>query len=833
MNRFKLSKCIFLLSFLFLAIHSLHAQQKIQGHVLDADDNHEPISFATVQINGTTKGVNTNLDGFFEIEVDTGEYVLVIMFTGYRTVFDTIQVDENYSEILEYKLLETNYQIEEIEISSDYNPAYRIVKNAIKNKDKNNTIDKLDSYEHDAYTKMVLTMDNIKKDFLDKKMFKHIKDVFEEKTNSQYADSNNFQMAAFISESLSHVYFQKADKRKEVITATQTSGVEREELSLLNSMFVQVNIYKNFITIVERQFVSPIANGAFQNYDYYLKDYDVDENIDTTYTIEIIPKKNTMPTFKGIMYINSKDWAVKRIDIRLNGKSNINFIEDIHIRQEFKKYGEYWMPELIDLEVDMMNSLTKKHGGKNIGVLGRITSYKSNYVINKPIDKKVFKGPIVEVEEGAGEKNETYWKDNRRIQLEKNEKLGYEIVDSLKTAGFLDFYIKTVKLVTNGFYETKYIDFGPIFNTIGYNQVEGFRTRFGLFTSDEFSKRLKIGGYVAYGFTDEKTKYAAEAEYRLKVKPNIYFNIRHTYDIEQSGLDDFIDNETNLLNTILRRVPLTRLNYFTESRFKMYQDVMKGLAVEYSFKRKEFIPAYDFVYLSDEKNPSKIASRFTFFEFGLKMRISFQEQYLLKSGVKQYIYSKWPVFNVQINQAVKGLLDGELEYTKILVTAEDKVKLGRFGFFKYELGLGKVYGTLPFPALHVFRGNQTYGYDPHGFNLMNYFEFFADQFATLHLDWYTQGYIWAKLPLLKKLKFKEVFSVRAAYGTISEKNREINIDTNTNFIAPDQQPYTELGVGLENILKFIRIDAIWRVNYLDTRPDIEKFGLRIMLRVRF
>lgn len=844
LNRFTLILgCLLLVS--AIAVSQRH---QVSGIVVDAETK-QPMPLIGVSVPAHDIGSNTNLEGYFSLYLPAGEQLIVIKYSGYQPFRDTIQVDSAISDI-RIELQPVSMTIGEVEISDKYvNPAIRIVRNAIKQK-KYNRMDKIEAYEYEAYTKLVMTLDNLTSKFLDHKLMRGVGDVVRELGgDSAVADSGAFSLAAFISESISRFYFKKPGQKKEEILAVQTSGVRKDaEFNLLSTMFLQIDIYENSIPILGKGFVSPVADGAFMNYDYELITTEI-EGRDTLFGLKIVPKREFDPVFRGTIYIDNEHWAVNRIDLEMSSDPNINWVEDIRIRQQYDYIQNFWVPVVLDLEVDFVNSLTKKHGGKNIGVVGRTSSYLYNYKINQPREAKFYNRETLEIMHDAGVKDSTFWDEHRRSPLDQSERLGFALVDSIKHRGIFDFYIEAATFIKRGVKEFKYFSVGPYFYVFGFNQAEGPRFRLGLYTLKTFSKKLYLGGHLAYGLRDQRIKYQVEGKWRIVRKPKLEIGFRKTFEVEQVGFADFLDEGTSLLETMLRRVPLTQLNYYHEHKFNIDHDISRGLTGSLWFRSKSFAPASTFPFHYHGEN-GDINSIYDISEVGVKLRLSFKEVYITVGGDKRYVGTEYPVFHVQYQHGFKGLFGSDFEYKHGRVTIDHKLGMGRFGFTRYQLTAGQIFGTLPFPELHVFGGNQTWALRATGFNMMNYYEFIADRYATVRLEHHFQGIIWKKLPLLRKLKLKEVFTARAAFGTLTPENKALNTIPagaagNTeaqNIVAPDTEPYVETGFALENILKVLRVDFIWRLNYQDALADRDRFrnfgkrnnfGLRFHMVVRF
>lgn len=839
---------------LLLGLSGILLGQKVQfgGSVVDSVTQ-EALPLVSVVLDGTTYGVNTNLEGAFLFVVPKGRYKILVRASGYKPFSDSITID---GDITDYKVQvkPVSMALDEIVITSKaVNPAHRVIRNAIANR-RYNRFDKIEAYEYEAYNKLVLTMDNVTDKFLSSKLVRNIgKEVQEIMGDSTHSDSTKYKIAGFVSESVSRFYYNRPDQKKEEILAVQTSGVKGSEYNLLNSMLLQLDMYDNNVVIVDRTFLSPIADGAFVDYDFFMLSVE-SYGQDTLYGIQVLPKRPYDPVFKGTIYIDNHRWAINRLDLVLNENPNVNFVEDIRIRQEYGEVDSFWVPTLLDIEVDFQNSVMKRKGGKGISIIGRSSSHIYNYKINQPKDPKFFQQEVMEVMQGAESKDSTYWAEARKSPLDKSEQLGFALVDSLRSRGVLDFYIEATRLIGWGTYKRKYWEVGPYFYVIGFNQAEGMRSRCGFYTRPDFSNWFYFGGHLAYGFGDKRLKYQVETKFRLVRKPKLELGLKRTYEVEQVGFENFLNNGTSLLQSSLRRVPLTQLNYYGENRVDVYTDIMKGLSGDFYFRTKSFEPARTFAF-GFERPDGGLGSEYSIAEVGADLRLSFKEKYITDSrGDRKYVGTKYPVFQLKYRHGFDGLLQGQYKYDAAEVQMGNFVRMGRYGWFRYDLRAGQVFGTLPFPSLHVFRGNMSWGYDRYGFNLMNYYEFVADRYVTFAGEQHFEGLIWNQLPLLRKLKWKEVLTCRLAWGSLTPANQQLNdaliprLDgsfEHQQIKAPTKVPYLEAGAGLYNIFKVLRVDAIWRLNYFDlsykTDPGVPKanwgrfnnFGLRADFSITF
>ncbi len=827
----------------------------VSGIVID-ESGDEPMPAVRVAVMGRSEGANTGLDGSFKLRLPAGDYTLRFTFVGYQELKLPVTVEFADKVGLRVVLRSLSYEMQGLTITSKDNPAKRIMKQVIQNK-RYNRMDRLEAYEYESYSKLSVVLDNIPESDLDNPLLRNAKEVIATQGLDTLATSDSagrrFRLPIFFSEAVTQVYFKRPAKRKDKILATRQKGAFETEIAAINSLFSIVDVYKNIISILGKEFVSPVADGAFMNYDYYIQKT-VRTYADTTYYIELYPLNPNDRAFKGLLVIDQHDWALKAVDLRMNTDPGINFVQDIHIRQEFSKLNGQWVITVSDIEVDIVDMF-----GKGKGATGRSAVYMYNYQLNQPRPDRFFRNETIEIDEGAQIKDNKYWVDHQRTPLNSSEQMVFKVMDTLRQATIWRIYNTGFDFVAGGIKRYGPIGIGPYSKLVSFNPVEGLRNQLGIYTNARFSKRLQLGLSVAYGWKDRRGKYDADIAYALWTRPRIELGFNRTQDIEQTGFKNFSIEGTGILNSLLMRVPIRQLNYFTRNQFRAYADIANGIAATASLTAKSFHPAFDVGYFAREGSTEVIRDYRTT-EFAVMVRLSIREKYILKGNEKVYLYTHFPQLYLEGAVGMQGVLGGDYAYKSFAATLTNRYKLGRFGKMRFIVQAGAIFGTLPFPSLYVFKGNQSYGvdpigrpsdlsssivgrinrtalYDPLGFNLMYFYEFVADRYVLVGVDHHLEGWLFKKIPLLRWFELKEILTFRMGWGTLSAENRALNNAGVQTVRAPDGAPYAEAGFGVENIFKVIRIDAIWRLNYRNPTPPEAiagfqyNFGLRFNARV--
>ena len=811
---------IFILVF-FLVNTSLLAQKTIVNGKITDKNTGEVLPFVNVVFQNSKIGTSTDINGNYSLVTYYPTDSLQVSSLGYRTIAKRVRKDQ--SQTINFELSAGDVVLETVEIKYKGNPAHAILDRVYEYKEVNNK-EKYDYYKYEAYNKVEFDLNNITEEFKNKKMFRKFQFIFD------YVDTTEEKefLPMFMTESVSDFYFRRSPKsEREYIKASQVSGTSNESITqFLGDMYQKVNIYENYINVFGKSFVSPIADFGKTFYRYYLLD-SVYLGGRYCYKIDFVPRQPQEPVFKGTMWINDTTYAVKRIEAGINEQANINFINGFKVVQEYEKVAnQFWMLKRDELVVDF------QIGENVIGLYGRkSTSYK-DFEINVEQPKEFYDGiDNVNVLQGANKKDEEYWISARHDTLTKNQLGIYEMVDSVKDVPAFRTLLDVVQLIFTGYREQGNFEIGPYFNLYSFNPVEGNRIRLGGRTSNKFSTRVMFNGYLAYGFLDKKFKYNAGVRYKLNENPRQWLEFQYKNDLEQLGQSENAFAEDNFLGSFLRRNPNTKLTG-VESYVASYErEWITGFSNTLLLRHRSMRPLGSLEYRRfDEETGIVDDELINTAEIGLYTRFAYKEKYVEGEFDRISLGSKYPILELLLGFGFKGPLNGDYNYQKVEFAVSDDISIGIFGHTDFRVTAGKYFGTLPYTLLEIHNGNETYFLDQRAFNLMNFFEFISDEYATLMMSHHFDGFFLNKIPLMRKLKWREVASFRTVAGRLSQKNR-------TELIIPENiyelnVPYMEVGLGIENIFKFLRFDALWRLNYLD-HPNINRFGVVGTVEFRF
>ncbi|HEY8402374.1 MAG TPA: DUF5686 family protein, partial [Cytophagaceae bacterium] len=551
-----------------------------------------------------------------------------------------------------------------------------------------------------------------------------------------------------------------------------------------------------------------------------------------TYKIDVKPKQPQDLAFTGTIWIADTSFALKQIDVTVDRRANLNYIEKIKIQQELTPTDAGpWLPLKTRILIDI-----EEIGDTSPGMLAKFYTSNTDYVVNQPKPDKFFEELIV-VDEEAQMKDQQYWEEKRHDPLTETEKAVYATIDSVRNIPLVKTYVEIVNIAVNGYKRVGKVDFGPYLMVYANNNIEGHRFRMGARTNVNFSKKWVFKGYGAYGTLDKEFKYGVGVDYIISRKRWTVASIERFSDIDQVGVSsEYLTN--NNLFLAFTRFGVLRGPYYTNQNIAKFQtELRKDLTQKISFRTKSFDPAYSFAYFNNpEAGDSTLITDFNTSEVILETRFTKDEYFVQNENDRISLGTKgWPIFTLRYTAGLKGVLGGDFNYHKMSLQISQTIRAGALGRSYYDFVSAKVFSRVPYPLLEVHMGNESPFYTTAAFNLMNYFEFVSDQFVALRYRHYFEGFFFNRVPLLRKLKWRSLVSANVLYGNLSQKNLDlISPQDPTGTYGPQfhslkDKPYIEVGYGIENIFRIFRVDAFHRLTYLD-HPDVKRFGVKVSVQ---
>jgi hypothetical protein len=632
----------------------------------------------------------------------------------------------------------------------------------------------------------------------------------------------------FFSESVSDFYYRKDPKtKKEIIKGSKVSGVEDASISqFTGEMYQDVNIYDNNIILFGKHFVSPISTNGLLFYKYFLVD---SMNIDGhwCYQVQFKPKRKQELLFVGNMWIADSSFAVKRLEMTITEDANLNYVTAFYVIQDYDNVSGEWMLAKEKVVADF--ALTKRQ----MGLYGRKTTSYRNVKVNQCLNDEFYtRTDNLIVEEGAEKRDSAFWVAARHDTLSRSEQVIYDMVDSVQNLPIYRTWENIMITAYSGYKIIGPIEFGPWYKTVSGNQIEGLRFRLGGRTSNAFSKWVEFSGYAAYGTKDEEFKYNFGFKSFITKKPRQLVGVNYKNDYEILGQSNNAFTSDNLLASIFRRNPLNNMTRVEQYEVWYERDWFTGFNMRLALVNRNMYALNDTAYYNVLPDGAyNYLTSIQTSEVRANFRFAWDEKYVEGVFSRVSMGTRYPVVQVQYVAGLKGVFNSDFTYHRVSINVDDRIRINPIGYTNYILEAGKIFGTVPYPLMILHPGNETYVYDWASFNMMNYYEFASDQYAMATLIHHFDGFFLNKIPLMRKLKWREVASFRMVYGSVSDSNRKSLVFPSTLY-SLDKGPYMEAGAGIENIFRFFRVDCFWRLSYLDN-PRVKPVGVRISLQVLF
>lgn len=828
MHRISWQKYFVMFWLLIINTYGFGQVTKIMGQVKDSLSG-EPLPFVNIVYKGTTIGVMTDFNGKFSLETKTPSDSLVASFIGYKQ--ELRKVDKGKFQYINFSMLPDNILLETVVIRPGENPAEILLRKIIAHKDQNDP-DQYDAYQYDAYTKIEIDLNNVSEKMKKRKVYKHFSFIFDNVDTSTV--NGKTYLPIFLSEALSEVYSKRSPKENiEIIKATKISGVDNSStMQFLGDKFQHTNIYSNYVELFTRNFVSPIANFGLSYYKYYLVDSAFIDKY-WCYNVMFKPRHKQTLTFTGNFWVNDSSFAIKKIEMRIVDDANINYINDYVIRKEFDLIdGKYWLLTR-DYAVGDFNPIEENK--TILGFFGKKTSTYRNFIINQPKSDDFYRVPVnVLVDDSAGIHSDDYWKKNRHETFSRNEQTIYYMIDTLRTIPRFNTYLDIAEMIATGYYVKGKMEYGPYASLISFNAIEGVRLRFGARTSNKFSNKIMLEGYGAYGSQDNKFKYGGSLLYMFDKNPRRSFSASFKYDLEQLGSSQNAFREDFFLTFLFRRNPADKLTLVEEIKTNYEHEWFNGFSNKLGFNHRNLYPMghakFEILAKDDGILVIREEAAITTSEISFETRFAYKEQFLIGEFQRISLGTKYPVLSLNYSYGVPNLLDSDFEYHRLQLNLSYRHNVFTMGWFKLNVEAGRIWGTVPYPLLKLHEGNETFYFDESSFNLMNYYEFASDKYLSISLAHHFGGYFFNKVPLLRKLKWREVVYVKGLIGGMDLKNQQYSVFPDGMHTL--DRPYFEAGTGVDNIFKIIRIDAIWRLSYLD-HQNVSSFGVMFSLQFAF
>lgn len=848
------------LLFLLLGCCISVSAQNIQGVVTDSLTN-DPIPYLSVFYEGKGVGSITDNDGHYKVETRKGWNKLTFSAVGYVT--KVVNIIPGVTKNLNVRMRPDDIMLDEVVVkpkrekySRKNNPAVELMKKVIAHKN-NNKLSENDYYQYNKYQKITMSLNDVTPEMLEKGMYKKmpfLKDQIE-----LCEETNKFILPISVDETASQKIYRKHPKsEKTIIKGMSSTGVNElfatgDMLStVLKDVFTDVNIYDNDIRLLQYPFISPISSSdAISFYKFYIMDTTFVDK-DKCFHLTFVPNNSQDFGFTGHLYVLAdSSYTVKKCTMNLPKKSGVNFVDNMDIIQEFEQLpnGE-WVLKTDDMIVEM--TLMKIMQGFQI----RRTTRYSDYAFDE-LPQQLFKRKGAEIKEAdAMMRGDDFWNQYRPVPLTQTESSMDMLVKRLEQMPGFKYVIFVLKAFIENFVETgtkdnpSKVDIGPVNTMISNNYIDGLRLRMSAQTTANLNPHLFLKGYYAYGFKDHRSKYMGEVEYSFNKKeylprefPKNSITFSYQYDV-MSPTDKFLKTDKDNVFVSFKTSTVDQMSYVRNIALKYENETQFGLKTTVEVKHSTDEPTGGLAYITNDDQKTLVPEIQTM-EASLAFRYAPGETFVNTKQRRIPVSFDAPVFALSHTTGFKGVLGGEYNFNLTEVGLYKRFWFSSWGKIDMFVKGGAQWNKVPFPLLIMPAANLSYILQRETFNLINNMEFLNDRYASLDVSWDLNGKIFNRIPLLKKLKWREAIGFKMLYGHLTDKNNPMKHPGDselflfptrdgrpTSFVMDPKTPYMECSVGIHNIFKILHIDYVRRLNYLD-HPDANKWGVRFMVMMTF
>ncbi|MEP7238823.1 MAG: DUF5686 family protein [Ferruginibacter sp.] len=832
MNIFKHS--ISFLIFLFFTSISFGQTLTISGTVIDAHTQ-EPVSWASVYFARSGIGRSTDSAGQFTLLVnnfkDDTLKVSYIGFDIYKIPVTLLQNNKTFNIQLERGTAKG-----EVIIKAKWNRGLYLWKKIMAKKKQYNRYDQT-NFSYEAYNKLEIDIKNFNADKARKNfLLKNFSFIFDNIDST--SESAPF-LPLYLTESLSDYAYQKSPKKFNEhikvsnIKGANNIGVNNESISkLLGVMDQNVSIYSNFVNVMDKDFISPFNDNADNFYIFTVPDTQVVSG-KKIYHFVFNSKRPGQNTFNGDAWVTEQTYQITKVNLYLGKEANINFIDRISVFQEYIPIND----SVIFLNRDKFFADFRLLGKNSLTLIGRKTTSYKNIVINSDSLTAAFGNQNIEelvtTEKSVVQNSDSVWKNLRHDTLSKNEQTIYATIDKLIEMPKFQKFQRNLKFLGGGYRDVGKFEIGPWFNWISANQWEGTRFRFDLGTNKQLMKNVYLHGYLAYGTRDKKFKGQAEAFWIIKREPKrIRLHLSYQNDVDNGISQVGQVSQDNIFSLAIRKPNVTRkfINV-KDIRFEVFNDLGKGFSTEWFVSHRQYTPLLN---LPDLKNFAvNSGTPLTNFELALKLRFAYLEKFIETDYNRYSLGTKYPVIELLVAKGIAGVFNSAYNYSKYSLLIKDMMKISPYGVLYYRVYGGKINGAMPFTNLENHPGNDLYYYNPFAFNLMNRFEYLSDQYAGVNIEHNIGSGLFRFIPLTRKLKWRQFWTAKTLWGSLSNENIAINNKAGT-FKTLNKKTYMEIGTGIDNIFKVFRLDFVWRLSPAPSYAGTgSKFGIFGSFQLQF
>ena len=847
------------------AVGQQAAVTQITGMVRDSLSR-EGIAYASISLAGTSEGTLANDKGGFTVNSRAQFSRLRVTAMGYKA--KEVEIKPGQGSVVLIDLVPTGVELDEVVVrkgkekySKKNNPAVEMIKQLRERRDDNDP-KRFPHYGYSQYERMMLGFGNLS-DIISRPE--------EQAWIDEYADTSLLTgkrvLPISIKETVSRDQYSDGE-HKHLILGTRSAGIDeridQENIKkVLDDFMGEIDIFQNDVTLLTNRFVSPLSRIAVDFYKFYLNDTVLVDG-ERCAVLSFVPFTPQTFGFLGRLYVSLEDSTmfIKRVSMGVPYDINLNYVERMSIVQDFERAANGSRLKVRDnVEVSF-----KIMPGIPEAFARRETNYRDHNFERPEGGVFNFKGEQA-TGSGAAFMPDEFWQEYRPAELRTTTATMQGLMKRLRGSKLFYWAEQVVVVMVNGYIPTakaSKFDLGPLNTTISGNSLEGVRLRLGGMTTVNLSRHWFARGYAAYGFRDEKFKYMASLEYSFTPKKSMdqefpihSLRLTHRYDVDKLGQHYLYTNADNVFLTLKRHKDV-RMQYLRttrlEYRHEWYNHFSIALGIEHNVhEATQYVP-----FIPLHSPPSTLhsgaaaplhsgVSRYTQAGFTAQLRFAPGETFYQARSYRIPINMDAPILTLTQTYMPKGFLGSRHEVNKTELAVQKRFWFSAFGYADVIVKGEKVWSQVAYPDLLMPNVNLSYTIQPESFALMKPMEFINDQALSWDLTYWGNGIVMNRLPLIKRLRLREVISMRGVWGSLSDKN-DPNIVETQNLASPSKdvflfpadvpcqpmgdKPYMEAGVGLDNILTILRVDYVWRLTYRD-HAGTDRHGIRIQLHFNF
>ena len=831
---------------------------RIHGKITDAATK-EALPYASIRINKTSIGCSSDNRGNFSFYAPALRDTLIISSVGYtdKRIPLSSKTRMPIKAVLEpadYALSELTVKPKKEKYKRKDNPAVILAREIIKRRDDNSPKNK-DYYSRDRHEKLNLALSNFSTE-----NNKHFAKQFE--FLEQYIDTSQISGEPILHisarELIATDYYRKEPEReRQHVKGRKRNGIDDmfstgEIEALYEETFKDVDIFQDNISLFGNKFVSPISKLGPTFYKYYIMDT-IDIGSDRCIDLAFSPFNVESFGFTGHIYVTTDStFFIRAVQMNVPHDINMNFVEYMNIKQDYSRRPDgtrILNKETLTAELKVVNALNGFYAHREV-------VYANYNFDSTPQGEKILESPAKVVEEDNSMKqSDEFWAVNRLNEVTEKEQSVQKMMKELRNNPLYYWLEKGVSFLFTGWIPIREneppIFYGPVNTSVSHNELEGWRLRTGAMTSAYLNPHLFGRFFVAYGLDDHRWKYMGEVEYSFKKKkehPNEFpihsLKAHYESDIFQYGQTYLHTNKDNIFLSI-KRDKDNKIGYMKKAELTYTREFYNNFSYNITLRNRidiatHLIP-FERTVTTDGVTTSTFVDDVNRSEIEIGLRYAPNEKFIQSKWNRNSILPEHPVFTLNHRMGIKGVLGSDINYHHTEASFQKRFWFSAFGYTDCIIKAGKVWNKVPFPLLIMPNANLSYTIQSESYSLMNAMEFFNDEYASWDLTYYMNGLIFNRIPLIRKLNWREVVTFKGMFGNLSDKNRPDPLNTGTLFKFPyendeyhymDSTPYMELAFGVENIFKVLRIDYVRRLTYTDL-PGIDKWGIRIKFHIQF